>query len=90
MDGEKELEITFLGAMDGNDSLKRVERREAAGASGAPGQLKEREDPREGGKEYFLSCEEVDWWDRSNWPKHEGWAPLPPVSKKEKIGCEER
>ncbi|KAJ8092602.1 hypothetical protein PM082_006927 [Marasmius tenuissimus] len=90
VEGEKSLEIEFMGAMDGNESLKRVERQEAAGENGKPGQLKEREDLREGGKEYFLSREEVDWWDRDNWSRHGNWAPPPANEEKGKNGCEER
>ncbi|KAL0058612.1 hypothetical protein AAF712_014708 [Marasmius tenuissimus] len=90
VEGEKPLEIEFMGAMDGNESLKWVEQGEATGEGGKPGQLKEREGPREGGKEYFLSQEEVDWWDRDNWSKHGDWAPLPANEEKGKNGCEER
>ncbi|KAJ8073036.1 hypothetical protein PM082_019904 [Marasmius tenuissimus] len=90
VEGEKQLEIEFLGAMDGNDSLKRVERRETTGENGGPGRLKEREDPREGGREYFLSREEVDWWERDNWPNHKDWEPPPPGNGEKKNGCEER
>lgn len=64
----------MLGCMDGNDSLRRVERQDdkAKLASDPEGQptlapSKERPDHRVGGGDYFLSYREVDAWDEKNW-----------------------
>ncbi|KAK1236160.1 hypothetical protein PQX77_000591 [Marasmius sp. AFHP31] len=89
---EQPLEIEFMGAMDGNDSLKRVERRDVPTTDDGIGRLKERYDPRLGGQEYFLSEEEVNKWERSNWPSLEGYKGEGRVEEK-KSGpkrCEER
>lgn len=71
------LEIRMIVQMDGNDSLRRVERRgdgsleplKDGEEEGAPrlGPLKERIDSRVGGGTYFLSREEVDIWDKEVW-----------------------
>jgi hypothetical protein len=56
--------------MDGNDSLKRVQRREAApldsGKGDAPmiGKPNERKDERTIGAGYYISREKVDRWNR--------------------------
>ncbi|KAJ3736164.1 hypothetical protein DFJ43DRAFT_1129763 [Lentinula guzmanii] len=90
--GESELEFEMLAAMDGNDSLKRVERREASGDTSTPGRVKERYDPRVGGRDYFLDPKEVDEWDIKNWRNQEGWKePAPQLSKTgAEKGCEDR
>ncbi|KAJ3743085.1 hypothetical protein DFH05DRAFT_1400357 [Lentinula detonsa] len=90
--GESELEFEMLAAMDGNDSLKRVERREASGDASTPGRVKERYDPRVGGRDYFLDPKEVDEWDIKNWRNQEGWKePAPQLSKTgAEKGCEDR
>ncbi|KAK1232440.1 hypothetical protein PQX77_004416 [Marasmius sp. AFHP31] len=64
---EEPLKFSMLFTMDGNDSLKRVARREEGideqGNEGAGlGPSKEREDSRKAGGDYFLSREEVDQW----------------------------
>ncbi|KAJ7597935.1 hypothetical protein C8J56DRAFT_772406 [Mycena floridula] len=60
---EEPLEFGMLFSMDGNDSLKRMHRRERLQSETGEhqfGESKERWDPREGGSDYFLSREEVD------------------------------
>lgn len=57
--------------MDGNDSLKRYERREDP-VETKEGEIKlgasrERSDSRVGGGDYFLTKKEVDAWDERNW-----------------------
>ncbi|KAL0568063.1 hypothetical protein V5O48_013924 [Marasmius crinis-equi] len=71
--GEMSLEIEFMAAMDGNDSLKRVERREAPTELEVEGRLKERFDPRVGGGDYFVSEDEANRWERTNWPNLDGY-----------------
>lgn len=71
------LEIRMIVEMDGNDSLRRVERRgdssleplKEGEEEDTPrlGPLKERPDHRVGGGSYFLSRHEVDVWDKDNW-----------------------
>ncbi|KAL0567267.1 hypothetical protein V5O48_014732 [Marasmius crinis-equi] len=68
--GEMALIIWMLCCMDGNDSLKRVERREVAYAEdGAKllGSSRERPDDHIGGEEYMLLHGEVDQWDIKKW-----------------------
>ncbi|KAJ8092968.1 hypothetical protein PM082_011288 [Marasmius tenuissimus] len=85
---EPKLEFGFLAAMDGNDSLKRVERREQS-EDGMPGRVKERPDDREGGGDYFLSVEEVDAWERTNWKNLPGYEEPEPEGMK-RTPCEEK
>ncbi|KAK1232405.1 hypothetical protein PQX77_004435 [Marasmius sp. AFHP31] len=64
---EEPLKFSMLFTMDGNDSLKRVARREQGvddegNEGGGLGPSKEREDSRDGGGDYFLSREEVNQW----------------------------
>ncbi|KAJ3841772.1 hypothetical protein F5878DRAFT_658209 [Lentinula raphanica] len=87
--GEPELEFDLLAAMDGNDSLKRVERRDPGWDSSTPGQLKERYDPRVGGDDYFMDPQQVDQWDFKNWPNLPGWQQTEQVLDAKK-GCEDR
>ncbi|KAE9384969.1 hypothetical protein BT96DRAFT_841316, partial [Gymnopus androsaceus JB14] len=71
------LDIRMIVEMDGNDSLRCVERRGDATIEplkqgeeeGVPrlGPLKERKDPRVGGGDYFLSRDEVNLWAKENW-----------------------
>ncbi|KAJ3806841.1 hypothetical protein F5876DRAFT_90874 [Lentinula aff. lateritia] len=65
------LEIRMMVAMDGNDSLKRVERRKDAAddslAEVAGSGVVERTDPRQAGGDYFLSRASVDEWAEENW-----------------------
>ncbi|KAL0063208.1 hypothetical protein AAF712_009906 [Marasmius tenuissimus] len=75
--------------MDGNDSLKRVERWEAPEEDGKLGRVKERPDNREGGGDYFLSVEEVDAWDRPNWKNLPGYEETAPEGTK-RTPCEEK
>ncbi|KAK1216314.1 hypothetical protein PQX77_021063 [Marasmius sp. AFHP31] len=68
---EELLKFSMLFTMDGNDSLKRVARRERGtdceGNEGdGLGPSKEREDSRQGGGDYFLSREEVNQWARDS------------------------
>ncbi|KAJ7042225.1 hypothetical protein C8F04DRAFT_1252201 [Mycena alexandri] len=70
LEGEEELESSMLVTMDGNDSLKRVLRREPKDFDNdgnlVPGQSKERFDPRAAnvGKDYFIPREKVDLWSK--------------------------
>ncbi|KAJ7058287.1 hypothetical protein C8F01DRAFT_1220566 [Mycena amicta] len=66
LDGEDKLIFEMLVTMDGNDSLKRVLRRESVAddSDDAVGPSAEREDNRDGGDGYFLSREVVDRWAR--------------------------
>ncbi|KAJ7016435.1 hypothetical protein C8F04DRAFT_1281448 [Mycena alexandri] len=70
LEGEEELEFSMLVTMDGNDSLKRVLRREPKDFDNdgnlVPGQSKERFDPRAAnvGKDYFIPREKVDHWSK--------------------------
>ncbi|KAJ7050772.1 hypothetical protein C8F01DRAFT_1000087 [Mycena amicta] len=66
LDGEDKLIFEMLVTMDGNDSLKRVLRREgvAEDSDRTVGASAEREDSRDGGDGYFLSREVVDRWAR--------------------------
>lgn len=65
------LEVRMLVAQDGNDSLKRVDGRKEAGddskAEAMEARSTNRFDPRQAGGDYFLSREEVDKWEDSNW-----------------------
>ncbi|THU77754.1 hypothetical protein K435DRAFT_701701 [Dendrothele bispora CBS 962.96] len=92
--GEKNLGIGILTTMDGNDSLKRLDRREGntTDENGLPclGADKERPDPRDGGDDYFLKREEVDKWDRENWEKNVGNAVEEVMGDVEEFGCEQR
>ncbi|KAJ7160606.1 hypothetical protein C8R43DRAFT_881321, partial [Mycena crocata] len=71
LEGEEKLIFDMLTTMDGNDSLKRVLRREkttmAEDESGEPtvGRSKERVDNRDAGDGYMLSRQKVDKWAKS-------------------------
>ncbi|KAJ3917507.1 hypothetical protein F5877DRAFT_44531 [Lentinula edodes] len=71
------LEIRMMVAMDGNDSLKRVERRKDAAddslAEVADSGVVERVDPRQAGGDYFLSRKSVDDWAEENWRNVPVW-----------------
>ncbi|KAJ6487325.1 hypothetical protein DFH09DRAFT_948590 [Mycena vulgaris] len=97
LEGEQELIFSMLVAMDGNDSLKRVLRKEAHDfdddGNPLPSASKERHDPRAraAGKDYFLSREKVDAWSKEVLA---GLVDIP-VSRlldapEEKTACEER
>lgn len=67
------LEVRMLAEVDGNDTMKRVERKEdvfreqeEAGAE-LPTRSKERIDRRIAGDQYLLSRAETDYWDEDNW-----------------------
>jgi len=68
---EDALIFDMLTTMDGNDSLKRVLRRErtsmAQDEMGEPtlAQSSERVDNRDAGDGYYISCEQVDRWAKS-------------------------
>ncbi|KAJ7220952.1 hypothetical protein C8J57DRAFT_1440381 [Mycena rebaudengoi] len=68
LEGEADLIFDMLVTMDGNDSLKRVLRKEHCdyddNGKPLPSASKERKDPRvdTAGKDYYLSRETVDLW----------------------------
>ena len=71
LEGEAELIFQMLVTMDGNDSLKRILRRDppATAAEGEPppegpqvGESREQPDSRNAGGDYLLSREKVDRW----------------------------
>lgn len=70
VEDEEELTFSILVTMDGNDSLKRVFRREAPDyddeGNPLPGVSKERFDPRvaDAGGDYFLPRDYVNLWDK--------------------------
>ncbi|KAH7870139.1 uncharacterized protein C8R40DRAFT_1163288 [Lentinula edodes] len=65
------LEIRMMVAMDGNDSLKRVERCKDA----ADNSLAEVADSGVAGDDYFLSRTSVDNWAEENWKNVPPWVP---------------
>ncbi|THU78145.1 hypothetical protein K435DRAFT_700709, partial [Dendrothele bispora CBS 962.96] len=65
LEGEEQLKFSMMGCMDGNDSLKRVQRKSSGvddlgNVLVGAGPSRERIDSRTGGGTYFLSREEVD------------------------------
>ncbi|THU80237.1 hypothetical protein K435DRAFT_823707 [Dendrothele bispora CBS 962.96] len=67
--GEEKLKFGMMGCMDGNDSLKRVQRKSSGmddlgNVLVGAGPSRERMDSRTGGGTYFLSREEVDQFAR--------------------------
>ncbi|KAK7021954.1 hypothetical protein VNI00_017133 [Paramarasmius palmivorus] len=68
VENEPELEIGTLVCFDGNDSMKRVQRRspDSNGKSYAGPSL-ERPDNRSGGGDYFVPWEKVQKWAPENW-----------------------
>lgn len=68
LEGEDALIFDMLTTMDGNDSLKRVLRREKTsmeemeGGEPVLGKSRERVDDRDAGDGFFLSREKVDKW----------------------------
>lgn len=87
VEGEFPLPIRMMCALDGNNSLKRFERRERDEDGGLLGPVKERQDTRVGGGDYFLQPEKVDLWDEANWGKWPGWTPK---GKANKVPCADR
>ncbi|KAJ3712392.1 hypothetical protein C8R42DRAFT_647550 [Lentinula raphanica] len=63
-EGEPKLRFSLLGTMDGNNSLKRLYRKDTVGEDSAE-QSKERSDMRVGGGDYYLTREEVDEWSKA-------------------------
>ncbi|KAJ3897771.1 hypothetical protein F5879DRAFT_813533, partial [Lentinula edodes] len=97
---DPDLQVQMIVSMDGNDSLKRVERKEDVlqereeGGQDLPPTSKERIDRRVGGASYFASRKETNAWDEKNWgeiaelPASES---QPPISSLWVEGrCEER
>lgn len=78
---DDELDVRMIGQMDGNDSLKRVERKEDRWAEKEeaglelPPASRERIDRRVAGQDYFASLEETKVWDENNWSSIEDPAP---------------
>ena len=77
--GEPELVFSMLVTMDGNDSLKRVQRRTPApidpgdGDAAVVGSPNERMDEKTAGIGYYITQEQVDRWNRDivlDWIKH--------------------
>ncbi|KAJ7233282.1 hypothetical protein B0H12DRAFT_1028580, partial [Mycena haematopus] len=68
LEGEAPIPLPFLATIDGNNSLKRIWRREReeVGADGrmAPGASKERCDDQVAPGDYYLTREEVDAWSK--------------------------
>lgn len=80
--GEPKLPIRMLIGVDGNNSLKHLERRDPPTGEGTIlGAIKERLDSRVGGGDYFLQPAEVDKWDESQWKNWQGWTPRPEGKK---------
>ncbi|THU92514.1 hypothetical protein K435DRAFT_600997, partial [Dendrothele bispora CBS 962.96] len=65
--GEKVLPVRMMVAIDGNNSLKRIARRDPPSESGILGKSRERSDPRDGGQDGYLTTEEVEEWDEKKW-----------------------
>ena len=70
---DDDLDVRMIAQMDGNDSLKRVERKEdrlvdeeEAGVD-LPPASRERINRRVAGEDYFASLEETKAWDEVNW-----------------------
>uniref|UniRef100_A0A0W0GB76 Uncharacterized protein n=1 Tax=Moniliophthora roreri TaxID=221103 RepID=A0A0W0GB76_MONRR len=74
----------MLIAVDSNDSMKQLERRQKVGGQ-VLGILKEWLEKRVGGGDYFMSSEDVDQWDQSNWPMWPGYQP--PKGKVQQAPC---
>ncbi|KAJ3784218.1 hypothetical protein GGU10DRAFT_271867 [Lentinula aff. detonsa] len=84
---EPTLPIRMLLAIDGNNSLKRFQRRERSLEGQELGPEKEREDHRTGGGDYFLSPEQANLWEESQWHRWPGWTPR---EASVKVPCEDR
>ncbi|KAJ7017058.1 hypothetical protein C8F04DRAFT_980139 [Mycena alexandri] len=89
VEDEEELTFSILVTMDGNDSLKRVFRRESPDydneGNPLPGVSKERFDPRvaDAGGDYFLPREQVNLWDKEQMKARA-------EASEDKSPCEER
>ncbi|SJL09440.1 uncharacterized protein ARMOST_12818 [Armillaria ostoyae] len=68
LEGEPPLKFAMLGTMDGNDSLKRVEKRESEiiddDGGARPGESIERLDLRNGQGDYFIPRDKVEQWSK--------------------------
>ncbi|KAK0229193.1 hypothetical protein EDD85DRAFT_957591 [Armillaria nabsnona] len=68
LEGEQPLKFAMLGTMDGNDSMKRVEKRESEviddDGGTLPGKAIERLDLRNGQGDYFIPRDKVDKWSK--------------------------
>lgn len=70
---DDQLDVRMITQMDGNDSLRRVERKEdilqekEEGGQDLPPASKERIDRRVAGEDYFASRAETQFWDEENW-----------------------
>ncbi|KAK0489884.1 hypothetical protein EDD18DRAFT_1311113 [Armillaria luteobubalina] len=84
LEGEEELEFRMLGAMDGNDSLKRVPHSKAMLTSEGDRISNERDDLRDGGGEYILPRVEVDRWSK------EAIGDMDVAKAENTLPCEER
>ncbi|KAJ7025078.1 hypothetical protein C8F04DRAFT_968231 [Mycena alexandri] len=96
LEGEEELEFSMLVTMDGNDSLKRVLRREPKDFDNdgnlIPGQSKEQFNPRAAnvGKDYFIPREKVNLWSKDKLDDTPAAQPTPEAPAGAAVGCEER
>jgi hypothetical protein len=82
LEGEPPLLLPLLCTMDGNNSLKRFNRRERMmGENGAdvPGESKERTDTRRAAGTYYLEDEEVNLWGDDRLDELMGQFPDEPV-----------
>ncbi|KAJ7155575.1 hypothetical protein C8R43DRAFT_1000468 [Mycena crocata] len=87
---EQEMLFPILTTHDGNNSLKRFERRERK-EDGAPGASKERVDDREVPGDYYLSREEVDRWGQDELELlMKGFSSDPEVDDEDPDGCSDR
>ncbi|KAJ7075730.1 hypothetical protein B0H15DRAFT_791447 [Mycena belliarum] len=85
LEDEPPLLLPFLSTKDGNNSLKRWDRRER-GEDGAAGESKERADSRKVPGDYYLSRDEVDLWGQEELEElMKGFTPDP-----EDDGCSDR
>ncbi|KAF7378002.1 hypothetical protein MSAN_00224100 [Mycena sanguinolenta] len=91
LEGEQKLIFSMLVAMDGNDSLKRVLRKDSTfDDDGNPTRGKsQRQDPREAdaGGSYFLKRDEVDKWAKE---MIDGMVDVPIIDDPDKSDCHER
>ncbi|KAF7377629.1 hypothetical protein MSAN_00185700 [Mycena sanguinolenta] len=91
LEGEQKLIFSMLVAMDGNDSLKRVLRKDSTfDDDGNPTRGKsQRQDPREAdaGGSYFLKCDEVDKWAKEMIDR---MVDVPIIDDPDKSDCHER
>ncbi|KAJ3749419.1 hypothetical protein DFH05DRAFT_1593958 [Lentinula detonsa] len=79
--------IRMMAAFDGNNSLKRVQRREPTEDGKTLGAVREKLDIRVGGGDYFLQPEQVDLWDEPSWGRWLDWVPS---GKGAKNSCADR